>query len=99
MPLSQVTGDLTQSLSSPAVRVVLGAIGLFLLWVLVREVRRIPARLLVLMATAFVDRIGVSTSDRLLPFYVKRLGQGAGVVLGVHAAVGLISGVVVSAFT
>jgi MFS family permease len=91
--------DLTHSLAAPAVRVALGAIGLLLVWVLAREARRIPPRLFVLMATAFVDMVGLLMILPLLPFYVKRLGGDGTTVLGVHVGVGLISGVVISAFT
>ena len=51
--------DVTSALESPAVRTALVAIGAGLIWVLAREVRKIPAKLLVLMATAFVDMVGL----------------------------------------
>jgi MFS family permease len=99
LPQSLPQLDLTQSLQSPAVRVALGVIGLALLWVLAREVRKIPARLFVLMATAFVDMIGLLMILPLLPFYVKKLCGDGVVVLGMHVGVGLIAGFVVSSFT
>ncbi len=92
--------NIAQSLESPIVRVAVGAIGLALTYVLAQEVRKIPARLFALMATAFIDMVGLLMIIPLLPFYVKKLG-GEGVHLfgGATAGVGLISGVVVSAFT
>ena len=91
--------NIAQSFQSPIVRVLLGAIALGLLYVLWREVRKIPARLFTLMATAFVDMLGLLMIIPLLPFYVKTLG-GSGVdVLGVHFGIGMIIGVIVAAFT
>ena len=83
--------NIAQSFYSPVVLAVLIAIGAGLLYILWREVRKIPAKLLTLMATAFVDMIGVLMIFPLLPFYVKDLG-GSGVnILGVHLGVGLIT--------
>src|SRR5437899_1708522 len=77
----------------------LGLIGLVLLYVLYKEVRKIPAKLFTLMITAFVDMVGLLMIIPLLPFYVKTLG-GSGVdVLGIHLGVGTLSGVIVAAFT
>src|SRR5882757_7553529 len=88
-----------QSFQSPLVRVLLGAIACGLLYVLWREVRKIPAKLFTLMATAFVDMVGLLMIIPLLPFYVKTLG-GAGVdLLGFHLGIGSISGLIVAAFT
>src|SRR5436853_6792079 len=90
---------IAHSFQSPIVRVLLGAIGLGLLYVLWREVRKIPAKLFTLMATAFVDMVGLLMIIPLLPFYVKTLG-GSGVnVLGLHFGIGIISGFIVAAFT
>jgi MFS family permease len=88
--------DLAQSFE---VRIALGVIGAGLLYVLVKEVQKIPAKLFALMATAFVDMVGVLMVIPLLPFYVKQLGGEGLEVAGFHAGVGLISGVIVSAFT
>jgi MFS family permease len=91
--------NIAQSFQSPIVRVLLGAIACALLYVLWREVRKIPAKLFTLMATAFVDMVGLLMIIPLLPFYVKSLG-GAGVdVLGMHFGIGIISGFIVAAFT
>ncbi len=91
--------NIAQSFQSPIVRVLLGAIAIGLLYVLWREVRKIPAKLFTLMATAFLDMVGLLMIIPLLPFYVKSLG-GAGVnVLGIHFGIGTIIGFIVAAFT
>src|SRR5256714_6725617 len=91
--------NIAQSLHSPIVWIALGAIALGLLYVLWREVRKIPAKLFTLMATAFVDMVGLLMIIPLLPFYVKSLG-GSGIdVLGLHFGIGIISGFIVAAFT
>jgi MFS family permease len=91
--------NIAQSFQSPIVRVLLGIIACGLLYILWREVRKIPAKLFTLMATAFVDMVGLLMIIPLLPFYVKSLG-GAGIdVLGMHFGVGIISGFIVAAFT
>jgi MFS family permease len=91
--------NIAQSFHSPIVRILLGAIALGLLYVLWREVRKIPAKLFALMATAFVDMVGLLMIIPLLPFYVKSLG-GSGInVLGFHLGIGLIIGIIVAAFT
>jgi MFS family permease len=81
------------------VRILLAALAAALVVVLVREARKIPANLFVLMATAFVDMVGLLMVLPLLPFYVKKLGGEGVEVFGLHVGVGLISGVVVVAFT
>lgn len=91
--------DVVQSFHSPVVRVLLGALAAGLIYVLWREVRKIPARLFALMAIAFVDMVGLLMIVPLLPFYVKELG-GTGIgVLGRHVGVGTITGVIVASFT
>lgn len=91
--------NISQSFQSPIVRVLLGAIAIALLYVLWKEVKKIPARLFTLMATAFVDMVGLLMIIPLLPFYVKSLG-GPGIdVLGMHFGIGIISGFIVAAFT
>jgi MFS family permease len=91
--------NISQSFHSPIVLVLLGAIGVGLLYVLGREVRKIPAKLFILMATAFVDMIGLLMIIPLLPFYVKSLGGEGFNFLGFHFGVGIISGFIVAAFT
>ncbi len=91
--------NISQSFHSPLVRLLLVAIACGLLYVLWREVRKIPAKLFTLMATAFIDMLGLLMIIPLLPFYVKSLG-GAGVtILGFHLGIGLIIGVIVASFT
>src|SRR5258705_6609291 len=91
--------NIAQSFQSPVVRVLLGAIAIGLLYVLWREVRKIPAKLFTLMATAFVDMLGLLMIIPLLPFYVKTLG-GSGIdLLGMHFGIGIIIGFIVAAFT
>lgn len=91
--------NIAQSFQSPFVRVLLGGIALGLLYVLWREVRKIPAKMFTLMATAFVDMLGLLMIIPLLPFYVKTLG-GQGIdLLGMHFGIGIISGAIVASFT
>jgi MFS family permease len=91
--------NIAQSFQSPIVRVLLGAIACGLLYVLWREVRKIPAKLFTLMATAFVDMVGLLMILPLLPFYVKTLGGDGVDLLGMHIGIGLISGFIVASFT
>jgi len=91
--------SMTDALESPGVRIALVAIGIALLAVLAREVRKIPARLLVLMATAFLDMVGLLMIVPLLPFYVQRIGGDGVALFGARLGIGLILGIVVSAFT
>src|SRR6202162_1961716 len=91
--------NIAQSFHSPIVRVLLGAIAIGLLYILWREVRKIPANLFTLMATAFVDMVGLLMIIPLLPFYVQTLG-GSGInVLGMHFGIGMIIAFIVAAFT
>jgi MFS family permease len=91
--------NIGQSFHSPIVLILLGAIACGLLYVLWREVRKIPAKLFSLMATAFVDMLGLLMIIPLLPFYVKTLG-GAGVtIIGIHFGIGIIIGFIVASFT
>ena len=91
--------NIAQSFQSPYVRALLAAIAIGLLYILWREVRKIPAKLFVLMATAFMDMVGLLMIIPLLPFYVKNLG-GSGIdFLGFHFGVGIIIGFIVAAFT
>lgn len=91
--------NMTQSFHSPIVLILLVAIAIGLLYVLWREVRKIPAKLFTLMATAFVDMLGLLMIIPLLPFYVKTLG-GSGIdLLGMHFGIGIIMGFIVASFT
>lgn len=91
--------NIAHSFQSPIVRIILVVIASGLLYILWREVRKIPAKLLVLMATAFMDMVGLLMIIPLLPFYVKSLG-GEGVnILGFHFGIGIIVGFIIAAFT
>ena len=91
--------NFAHSFQSPIVRIVLVAIAIGLLYILWREVRKIPPKLLTLMATAFIDMVGLLMIIPLLPFYVKTFG-GSGVdLLGFHLGIGIIVGVIIAAFT
>ncbi len=91
--------NFAHSFQSPVVRVVLFVIALGLLYILWREVKKIPAKLLTLMATAFIDMVGLLMIIPLLPFYVKQFG-GAGVeIFGFHFGIGIIVGFIIAAFT
>src|SRR6185369_15078535 len=91
--------NFAQSLQSPVVRIFLVVIAIALLYVLGREVRKIPAKLLTLMATAFVDMVGVLMIFPLLPFYVKTLGGSGVEFLGFHIGIGTITALIISSFT
>jgi MFS family permease len=91
--------DIAQSFQSPIVRALLGAIAAALLYVLWKEVRKIPAKLFTLMATAFVDMVGLLMIIPLLPFYVKELGGSGFDLLGFHIGIGSITGFVIGSFT
>jgi MFS family permease len=91
--------NLVLSVQSRFVSVLLLTIGIALLYVLWREVRKIPAKLLTLMATAFLDMVGLLMIIPLLPFYVKSLG-GSGInILGLNFGIGIITGFIIAAFT
>jgi MFS family permease len=94
-----IQGSVAQALSSPVTRVVLVLIGASLLFVLGRELRKIPPKLMVLMATAFMDMVGLLMVVPLLPFYVKKLGGEGVTFFGMHMGIGLLSGIIASAFT
>src|SRR5256714_1642842 len=91
--------NIAQSFQSPIVRVLLGAIALGLLYILWREVRKIPAKLFTLMATAFVDMVGLLMIIPLLPFYVKTLSGDGIDLLRWHFGIGTIMCFIVASFT
>src|ERR1051326_7916788 len=88
-----------QSFQSPIVRIILAVIAIGLLYILWREVRKIPPKLLTLMATAFIDMVGLLMIIPLLPFYVKSLGGAGFNLLGFHFGIGMITAIIVAAFT
>lgn len=94
-----VQPNIAESFHSPIVRVLLGVIAGALLYVLWREVRKIPAKLFALMATAFVDMVGLLMIIPLLPFYIKELGGEGFVLFGFHVGIGSITGFVIGSFT
>ncbi|HJX92496.1 MAG TPA: MFS transporter [Pyrinomonadaceae bacterium] len=91
--------NITTSFQSPVVLVLLIIIGIALLYTLIREVRKIPPKLFTLMATAFVDMVGLLMILPLLPFYVKTLGGSGVQFLGFHLGTGIINGFIVASFT
>jgi MFS family permease len=91
--------NIAQSFQSPIVLVLLGAIAIALLYVLWREVRKIPAKLFTLMATAFVDMLGLLMIIPLLPFYIKDLSGDGINVFGLHIGIGSIAGFTIASFT
>src|SRR5690349_23605673 len=91
--------NFAQSFNSPIIRIIVGVIALGLIYVLWREVRKIPAKLLTLMATAFIDMVGVLMIFPLLPFYVKQFGGSGFTFLGLHFGIGIIAGFIIASFT
>src|SRR4030095_9928293 len=82
--------DISTSLESPVVRVALVALAAGLLYALARELRKVPAKLMVLMATAFLDMVGLLIVVPILPFYARRLG-GEGFAIGsAHFGIGTV---------
>jgi len=91
--------DIGSSLESPVVRAMLVLLGAALMYTLLRELRKIPAKLMVLMATAFLDMVGLLIVIPILPFYARRLG-GEGFVIGsMHLGIGTVVAMLVSTFT
>src|ERR1044072_4847820 len=99
MTLLLLQQNIAQSFHSPVVLAFLGLIAVGLLYMFCREVRKIPSKLFTLMATAFVDMLGLLMIIPLLPFYVKELGGSGVTVLGMHFGIGTIIGFIVAAFT
>src|SRR5215213_773981 len=91
--------NFAHSFNSPIIRIIVAAIALGLLYILWREVRKIPAKLMTLMATAFIDMMGVLMIFPLLPFYVEQFGGSGLTILGYHFDVGIITGFIISSFT
>ncbi|MFM1872404.1 MAG: hypothetical protein RL398_1826, partial [Planctomycetota bacterium] len=91
--------DLVAQLTSPTATTVFAVVGVLLLGTLLRELPRIPGRLLVLMLCAFLDMVGLLMIVPLLPFYVQRLGDGGATLGGWHIEIGSLVGFVAAAFT
>jgi MFS family permease len=91
--------NFAQAFHSPIVRIIVITIAAGLLYILWREVRKIPAKLMVLMATAFIDMVGVLMIFPLLPFYVKEYGGAGFKILGFHFGIGIIAGFIIASFT
>src|ERR1043165_4756591 len=91
--------NITHSFNSPIVIALLVTLGGGLLYILWREVRKIPAKLLTLMATAFIDMVGVLMIFPLLPFYVKKFGGNGISIFGAHLGIGFIAGFTIASFT
>src|SRR5687768_17427755 len=98
-----MSGSLSAFFHHPLIVVVAIALALPLLYVLWRELRTIPAKLHVLMATAFLDMIGVLIIIPILPFYARTLAaDGVDIrFLGasVHLGIGAIVATLVAGFT
>src|SRR5262245_46807705 len=94
-----MTLDIASSLEHPAVRVLLGALAAALLYTLLRELRKIPAKLMVLMATAFLDMVGLLIVIPILPFYARRLGGEGFNIASMHLGIGTVVALLVSTFT
>lgn len=91
--------EISEVLRSPVVRVVGGSIAAGLLFILAQEVRKIPPKLFALMATAFIDMIGLLMIIPIIPFYAKELAIN-GLDLGpVHFGIGMIQAILVTSFT
>src|SRR3954470_18926803 len=91
--------NIGQAFHSWYVRVLLGVIAIALLYVFYKEVRKIPAKLLTLMITAFIDMVGLLMIIPLLPYYVLEF-SGSGLTLGHwNIGPGTITGVIVTSYT
>lgn len=91
--------EIAHSLQSPVARVVGGVIAAGLLFILAQEVRKIPPKLFALMATAFIDMVGLLMIIPIIPFYAHELAAN-GLQLGpVHLGIGMIQAILVTAFT
>ena len=92
--------DIATSLESPVVRVVLAVHrrrGCCTRWP--ASFATIPAKLMVLMATAFLDMVGLLIVVPILPFYARRLGGEGFNIAGVHFGIGSVVAMLVSTFT
>ena len=97
--LMLLQANFAHSFQSPVIRIFLVLLAIGLLYTLGREVRKIPAKLLTLMATAFIDMVGVLMIFPLLPFYVKSLGGSGTSLLGFHLGIGTLTAIIISSYT
>lgn len=74
-------------------------IGALLILVLARELRNVPAKLITLMMTAFVDMAGLFIIIPLVPFYVVQFRENGETLFGMQLDEGFLTGLVVSSFT
>ena len=74
-------------------------VGALLIFVLFRELRNAPAKLLVLMMTAFVDMAGLFIIIPLVPFYVVQFHENGETLFGLQIQEGFLTGLVVTSFT
>ena len=65
------------TINSTPVLVGLALLAIIVVFFLVRELRNVPAKLHVLMFTAFLDMVGALIIVPLLPYYTSRLGGDA----------------------
>src|SRR5688572_25517901 len=91
-------------LSSPAAKIIAVLMISPVAWLLIRELRKVPAKLHVLMLTAFIDMMGLLMILPLLPFYATELaGEGRTIsIFGLppwHIGIGTISAMLVTSFT
>lgn len=91
--------EISEALQSPVVRVVGGTIAAGLLFILAQEVRKIPPKLFALMATAFIDMIGLLMIIPIIPFYAHELATNGIDVGPVHFGIGMIQAILVTSFT
>lgn len=92
------TDELSITLDGTAIAV-LGGIGALLVAVLAVELRHVPKSLLVLMAAAFLDMVGLFMVMPILPFYVKAFAAQGVSLFGSPLAEGTLTGLVTSSFT
>ena len=85
---STATGSHSFVVAMP-LKIVLGTLALIVLALILRELRRVPAKLHVLMFTAFLDMAGTLMVIPLMPFYAARLGAGGLVFFLRHATTGV----------
>jgi MFS family permease len=82
----------------PATAGTLAGIGVALLLVVAWQLRTVPPKLIVLMATAFLDMVGVFLVLPLLPFYVKSLQQHGATVFGFEAGEGVLTALITTSY-